>query len=61
MHLLHLLCRLNYFLLSFILIKRAEDTPVLLTKNEIKAIKKTCPHCGEKVHEDHQDGHRLLC
>ena len=32
--------RLNYFLLPFILIKRAEDTPVLLTKNEIKAVKK---------------------
>lgn len=32
--------RLHYFLLPFIFIKRAEDTPVLLTKNEIKAVKK---------------------
>lgn len=32
--------RLTYFLLPFIFLKRVEDTPVLLTKNEIKAVKR---------------------
>jgi len=34
------LFRLTYVSLPFIFIKRVEDTPVLLTKNEIKAVKK---------------------
>ena len=49
--------RLNYFLLPFLLIKRAEDTPVLFTKNEIKEVKKTFLHCGEEDPRDHQEGH----
>lgn len=39
-YLLYLLFRLNYFLLLFILIKRAEDIFVFFIKNEIKAVKK---------------------